>query len=511
VPADAVDGVVASSDQEPSGSLHDQMTDGMRWSYASAIFGGIVQLAVAAATARLLEPAVFGLVAMAMAALRFVGFFAQLGIGRALVQRRSASEAEIRATFTASVVLGIGCAGLCWAVSPLVSWLFGRPDVAPIFRVMALSLVLAGMATTSASLLRRALDFRALAIAETIAYVVGYGGVALVMAACGFGVWSLVGGWLGQNLLGAILCYRKTRHACWPILDWRPYAQLLRFGGSVTLISLVEFLTLTLDTLIIGHFLGATALGIYNRSALLVALPSYQIATALSGVLVPGLSRLQGDRSLLAAPYLHYSRILAALLIPLCLGMSVAASNIVITMFGETWREGIPVLQLLCLGAPTALLSHLAASTCEAVNRLAGKLVVQTAYLVIQCALLLVGSRNGLIGVAVAMVVGEAVRHILMLLILRRAIDAPISRILCTYLPGLGAGALTAAGIWGAAEIATGAHAPAALVLAAEIVTGAVLAPTAILVLFPALARDLATLLGVPRLLERSVFRSVTP
>ena len=68
----------------------------------------VLQLAVAAIMARLLYPAAFGVVAMAAVILSFGQYFAQMGVGRALVQRASITRDDVRVAFTSSVLLGPG-------------------------------------------------------------------------------------------------------------------------------------------------------------------------------------------------------------------------------------------------------------------------------------------------------------------------------------------------------------------------------------------------------------------
>lgn len=66
---------------------------GVRWTYLAGAAGIAVQIPYAAAMARLLTPADFGLMALAHLVLRFAHNFAQGGLRSAVVQRPSSPAA----------------------------------------------------------------------------------------------------------------------------------------------------------------------------------------------------------------------------------------------------------------------------------------------------------------------------------------------------------------------------------------------------------------------------------
>ena len=72
----------------------------------------------------------------------------------------------------------------------------------------------------------------------------------------------------------------------------------------MSLISFFEAIASNLDTLIIGRFIGATSLGIYNRAFMLVNLPMYYLTTSFSRVLFPSFSRIQAEFPRLKKAYL---------------------------------------------------------------------------------------------------------------------------------------------------------------------------------------------------------------
>ena len=163
-------------------NLTSKTLHGLKWSYIGTIVNSVLQIGFTAIMARLLEPAAFGLIAMAGVILRFGSYFAQMGVGSALIQKKEVSEEDIRAAFTSAIFLGILFLVLVWFCAPLAIHIFDNEKVITIIRVMALSFVITGLTTTAMSLLRRNLEFRSIAITEIISYVLGYSVIGVSLA-----------------------------------------------------------------------------------------------------------------------------------------------------------------------------------------------------------------------------------------------------------------------------------------------------------------------------------------
>lgn len=394
-------------------SLTARTIQGLGWSYVDTVVTAIMQIGYTAIMARLLSPADFGLVAMGSVVLRFGSYFAQMGLGLALVQKKELTKEDIQASFTSSVLLGVAMFGIFWFASPLAVFVFEDPHLAPVVRVMALSFVFTGLSVTALSLLRRNLAFRALALINIISYVLGYGIGGIGLALRGAGVWSLIAASLSQGVLTALLAYLLTRHSAHFVFKWRYFKPLYSFGARITLISFLEFIGLNLDTMAIGRFLGATALGMYNRAFMLIALPTQYFVTSFSRVMLPSYSRIQDDTPRLRRAYLSSSLLLGSVFFPICWGMVAAAQEIVSVILGPQWMEAIPLLQILAAATPFGLLTHLTGSLLVAKAELNAKLRIQIAYLLVLFALFATLGRLGVGGFAFAVAISTLVQYVL--------------------------------------------------------------------------------------------------
>ncbi|UOQ76609.1 hypothetical protein MUN84_19080 [Hymenobacter sp. 5516J-16] len=118
---------------------------------------------------------------------------------------------------------------------------------------------------------------------------------------------------------------------------------------------------------------------------------------------------------------------------------------------------------------------HVCRVVCDATATLTPKLWLNLGYAVLLTGLFYGLSRYGLLGVAGAVVIGEVIRTVLYLLLMRRVLNVTVGQVLGSYVPGLLAGVAVAAGIAATRFLLPAGTVPAAVLLVAEILTGALL------------------------------------
>lgn len=447
----------------------------LKWTYGAAAVSAVLQLGYTAVMGRLLDPADFGLVAMALVFLRFASYFAEMGVGPALVQRTALTPRIVRAAHTSGIGLGLVFAAAIALAAPLAARLYDTPAVSNVVRLTALTFVINGAGLTATSLLQRDLRFPRLAVIEVVSYCCGYLGVGVVAALAGAGPYSLVAAALGQSLLAAVLAYAAVRHPVAPLVRGGELRALYGFGGQVTAISFLEFIGSSLDTLVIGRVAGPALLGQYNRAALLVSLPFQRAAFGLSNVLFATLSRIQDERERVRSAYLGALRVGAALLLPTVAGVAVAADELVAVLLGPQWRPAAAVLPLLALATALDLLSFLAAVVCEATGQLRGKLALQAAFVAVLGLLLAVAAGGGLRAVAAAVAAAQLFRLAAYSWLMGKVVGAGLREHLRLVAgPALAAAAVAVA----VALVTAGAGAvgaPVGAVLAVQVTAGALM------------------------------------
>lgn len=469
----------------------------MTWTTAATVATAVMQIGYTAIMARLLPPAAFGLVALAGVALRFGTYFSQMGMAQAIVQKPEVTDEDIRAAFTSSALLGAFFAGAMMLAAPLTQLVFKQPEVVPLVRLMAVGTLVSGLVATAMSLLRRRMQFRSLAVIEVVTYVLAYGGIGVVMAWQGYGVFSLVGASLGQGIISGVLAYAMTRHSVRLYFSWDRYRPLLAYGGRISLTSFLEFLTSSLDTMVIGRVLGAALLGVYNRAYMLISLPLFLITTSVSKVIFPAFSQLQAQLEKLRTVYLASITLVAAVVLPLSAGMAVAAPELVRSLLGPGWEASVPVLRLMSLPVSLSLITMFAGVMCDARARLNQKIIINIVTLLTIMGLFWLLRGYGLLGFAGALLLNEFIRMALFMRLMHQDLDISYGRLLLPYIPGLWHAAAVAASLGVVRWALLPLHWPPVVVLSLLIGTGAVVLALLVLVLpLPLLRTEMRGLLS---------------
>lgn len=434
----------------------------------------VFQFGMTAVLARLLSPAAFGLVALAGLFLRFVTYFARAGVTQALVQKATLTALDIRAGFTLSAGLGAAFAGVALLAAPLAGTIAGDPDLVPVLRWMSLGLVLNGLGAPAGALLRRQLRFKPLAIIDVVSYLVGYVGVGLALAISGAGVYALVFAVLTQSMVTAAGTYAIVRHPVLPTVARGSYRAILGFGARISVIGFFEFLQSNLDTLAVGRWAGATQLGFYNRANLIADLPAYHLAHGLSQVLFPSFSSIQHEHRRLRDAYLSAVGLTAAIVLPMNLGMAVAAREIVLVLLGPRWTGAIEVMPWLLLASSISLVGHFAGVVAEAQAALNAKMLIAAGSALTLAALLLVARGGSLSGYGAALAATALVSHLGYVTLISRTLGTTFASLVVPYgRPLLAAGVVSAAIAGCRMLLLQFAGVPVGIVLAAEVATGA--------------------------------------
>lgn len=453
-------------------SLVAKTLSGMRWTTLAMVTNVSFNLGYTAVMARLLAPSAFGLIAMAQIAIRFLSYFAQLGVSPAVVQKPELTERDIRAALTLSVAINALLFALMWLLAPLAGVFFSNPAVVPILRGLSAAFLFSGFSVISVSLLRRRLMFKQLAMVEIASYILGYGFIGLGSAFYGLGVWSLVFAVVGQEAMTLAFSYAFVRHSLRPIFAWGDIRHFLHYGSKYSVIGFLEYVGANVDSLLIGRWYGETVLGFYNRAQMLVKLPMHHVGNAITKVLFPVLSSAQADKQKMAGAYLAGWVLIGSLAGSISLALVPAATDAVFTLLGTRWKDAIPIVEIAALAVPFAFLTRLSGIVCDAQGLLWPKLVIQLATLAVLGVAIAILRGKGATGFAMAMVIAEAFRLLLYIGLHFGRLQIAVSEFLKVNATVLFTSAATALSVWQTANLAHAYHLPAWWSLLLEIIAG---------------------------------------
>jgi len=360
-----------------------------------------LNLASTAVLARLLLPGDFGLVAMSAAVGNFPALFLDLGLGSATVQRADLTRSQVSAMFWINTALGLFLAAILAGLAPLVARFYGQPQLIGVTMALALGFVLGGVSIQPNALLRRQMRFASLAGIDLVSMMLGIA-AAVASAALGAGYWALV--------FLALVPQTATAVGTWLASGWRPswparsagVRPLLSFGAGLTGFNILNYVSRNLDNIIVGRSVGAAALGLYLKSYSLLLVPVDRIRGPVSSVVVPALSRLQGDRARFKSYFLKAITSVAAVGMPVVVFSFVFAEDAILFILGPRWQGSVILFRALAPAAFIETFNTVGSWACTPFGE-SGRLVrwqlFATAVTVVS---FLIGVHWGALGVAVA-------------------------------------------------------------------------------------------------------------
>jgi PST family polysaccharide transporter len=205
--------------------------------------------------------------------------------------------------------------------------------------------------------------------------------------------------------------------ALWFRAGWRPtmefsrqeFRELASFairiaGGRWA--RLVELLVLTL---LIGKLTSVADLGAWSFGMSMVILPMSLIVIPIAEVLFSAFSRLQNEPERVAALWLESIGYLAAVLLPVVLGLMVVSPDLIPAAFGSRWTVSVGVVQILCVYVLIRGLQSWGSVYMDAVGRPEVTFWTQMASLCLTPVAVVVGAQWGIEGIAACYVVVQLI------------------------------------------------------------------------------------------------------
>lgn len=329
---------------------------------ANVVQGGLARIAAQVAAlalragslvlfARLLQPADFGLVGMVAVVTGVLSLFRDFGLSTATIQRSSLTEEQSSTLFWLNLLAGTLLWALTCSLAPLLVTFYHEPRLAWLTLVLAFAFPINAAGVQHSALLQRQMRFVALAVLD-IAALSASSVIGVTLALAGFGYWALA--------VWSLALPTATTIGAWVATRWIPgrprrrtdVVSIVRFGGAVTLNSVVAYVAYNVDKILVGRFWGSGPLGLYGRAYQLIALPSDSLVSTVGGVAFAALSRVRHDQTLLRRYFLKFYKVIVTVMLPLTAGCALFAEDIVQVLFGSRWSEAAVVFRLL---TPTLL------------------------------------------------------------------------------------------------------------------------------------------------------------
>lgn len=404
-PEDA-DGPTPAADEQDSAALGVRALRGAGSVMSGQVARVVLQVGSVAILSRLLSPKDYGLLAMVMVVVGFGEVFRDFGLSTAAIRAPSLSPAQRDSLFWLNTALGAAFALALALAAPVVAWWFNEPELVGMARWLSLVFLFNGAVAQYRAGLNRSMRFNALVASDLLGNLTGVL-VAVVMAATGWGYWALVGQQVGGGV--ALLVFAAAFARWLPGLPKRHTGvrPMVKFGMHMSATQLVGYLNNNVDTLVVGTWLGAVPLGLYNRGYQLLMRAVNQFRGPTTTIALPVLSRLEGtDRNdmfvVKGQLALGYSLVAG---LAFCAGASVP---IIAVFLGPQWYEVAPVFAFLAIAAMFQTVAYVGYWVYLSRGLSAHLLGYSLIGLALRAVCVVVGSRWGIVGVAAGFALSDA-------------------------------------------------------------------------------------------------------
>ena len=389
------------------GKLTDKVAKGVFWVLMEKFGLQAVHFVVTLVLARLLTPNDYGTVALLSVFVSLSNVLVDSGFGKALVQKKSAKQTDYNTVFYLSVGFALVLYAGLFFLAPAVAQFYGLPELQPMLRVMAFSLIFHSINGVQNVELNRKMLFK-LSFRISWARAGVSAAVGIAMAYMGYGPWALV--WAA--FFGGIASVIARQ--C--VIAWRPSLSfslesartLFRFGWKVVVSRLIVVGYENLGTVLIGKFYPRADLACYQKGMHVPMLPVRTIDQSLGRVVFPALSKLQDNPERMRRALRKSIRSTTFFIFPMMAFCLAAAYDLVLVLFGAKWLPAAPFVAVGCLTwglRPFNTINNQAVMAC---GRSGVALAVTVVRRLLGLAVILLTIRHGLMFFVVCMAVVTA-------------------------------------------------------------------------------------------------------
>ena len=240
-----------------------QVIHALKWNAIGRFSAQVVTWAITLLVMRLLAPADYGLMGLAIMMTGFFALFNDLGATSALIQKREIDNSLLRNFYGLLLLSNCILYIIIFAGAPYFAAFFNQPQLIDVVRVCGIILPIGALAAIPSALLQRELRFKSISLVDLASTITG-SATTLLLAYSGFGVWSLVFGICFTRVLATIILLKLTSFRLLPGFDFIGLRSVLSFGMKMSAAQIVWYIGGNIDGILIGRILGNDALGLFG-------------------------------------------------------------------------------------------------------------------------------------------------------------------------------------------------------------------------------------------------------
>ncbi len=322
----------------------------IRWTSMAMIGRALIAVAQIVTLSRILDPADFKLVALALTIVNIGIVFTDMGISNALIRFRDVTASELGSLFWLNVMLGALVTLAVAAASPLIARFYGEARLVPLVLMASTVFFITSLGQQQRALAEKNLRFDALFWIDIGSAVAGFA-VAVMLALAGSGAFSIIVGnvvnAVGVAALSWIMLAGDFRPAF--TFEWAPAKRFIAFGSNVVCIQLCNAVALNGDVILGGRLISGPALGFYFQPRDLCMRIMFMVNPIVNRVCFPLLASVATDKARVRSIYLKAMNMTASINFPIYILLAVFSTEVVDLVLGPKWNASAPLMRQVAI------------------------------------------------------------------------------------------------------------------------------------------------------------------
>ena len=394
-------------------SIKKQVLTGVKWTTVGTVVLAVTAILRVSVLTRFLDKADFGLMALVTFVMGFMALFNDMGLTSAILHKQNITKNQYASLYWFNLLVSFVMYAVLLAITPLVANFYNQPELDILIPLLGLTLIISGIGRQFKVIEQKKLLFKGISFVDMSTSILSLL-VAVVLAARGFGVYSLVYSSLVQsftsNLVFLIMGLRKQGLQFHLSFDeTKPF---LKIGGFQVGGQVVNYFNRDLDILLIGKFFSPDILGGYSLAKQLVFRPAQLINPILVKVASPALALFQHDKAALKKNYLRLVNIVTTINLPTYLGIILFAPWVVTILYGEGFDDIVLLVRILSVYMIFRAIGNPVGSLVIATGRTDLEFIWNIVTLLILPLFIYVGSQYGIVEVTIAITSAMAILYI---------------------------------------------------------------------------------------------------
>ena len=298
--------------------------------------------------ARLLDPNVYGVLAIVSVFTIFMEVFLDAGLGNALIQKQNADDLDFSTIFYFNIGFSLVLYLILFVGSPLVANFYRMPELKDLIRGLGLVVLIGGVKNIQVAYVSRNMMFKKFFF-STLGGTIVAAVVGITMAYYGLGAWALVAQIVCNNLVDTIILWITVPWRPKWMYSWKRFRGLFSYGWKLLISHLMSTLYINIWQLIIGKMYTKDSVAFYNQGEKLPSFLVNNIIMAIESVMLPVLSTEQTRIARVRELTRRTIQIGSYVMWPVMLGFSACAEPLVRLVLTEKWLPCVPYLRVFCI------------------------------------------------------------------------------------------------------------------------------------------------------------------